>query len=113
MEQTKITYEASKGEFTIMQNSMLWRLFFGNNIIHEKDISIAYNNQLRKASNSTVLTSSDIDLLYGFAKKRFKYANDRQAFEIGPLKYIFTDMSDDMNLGNLLIRAHNYFNLQL
>lgn len=110
MEQPKIIYEADQGRFIIIQGTMLWRLFFGNKAISEKYISICQNNQLRKMSNSTVLTSYDVDLLYRFAKKKFNFTNDIYKFETTPLKCIFADMTDNESVGNLLIQAYDYFN---
>ena len=73
-ENKNMTYDSEYGVFVNKKGF----LGLSSENIYERDISIKKNNELRKLSGNTVLSDSDIDLLYEFAKMEFGFKSVEQ-----------------------------------
>ncbi len=76
-----------------------------NTKMKEVNISINKNNELRKLANVTTLTNDDINLLYSYAKLKYKNKQNKMQFLNEPLKFIFPV---DSSINQLMVLAHNY-----
>ncbi len=76
-----------------------------NTKVKEINISINKNNELRKLANVTTLTNDDINLLYSYAKLKYKNKQNKIQFLNEPLKVIFPV---DSSINQLMVLAHNY-----
>lgn len=104
----KVVYDVDKNMFTIKGKS-----FFGiswdNKYIYEKDISINENNRLKELADETILTNNDMDLLFKFAQRKYKYNGDMVRFTNTALKDIFYDVDiNKVSINYLMPKAYNY-----
>lgn len=107
-----VSYNEDYGMF-MFKRKILGLFYIDDTIVYERNISINEDNRLRKLANITVLTESDIDLLYQFAVKEFNYKGNRYDFEDMPLKNIFIGLDNFNNFNNLtmdklIVLAYDY-----
>ena len=102
----KIQFDDKTGIYTMKGNTIMSLIGIGNEHIHEKDLNVGEINRLKEQAWKTTLSDYDMDLLYQYAIKKYKFGGDKKQFRGTALKDIFKGLdASKIRINDLMMAA--------